>query len=231
MDRCDHTDLPTNTCAHCQPAPANTPSKRQPAKCGTRGGYSRHRRLGEPYCEPCRIANTEANRRLAQTGTSQLPATEPAAPPVKTYAPRKLIRPAGPDDWRKQGTCASHPHPDLWHPDGTTGPHLLQAEQAKRICREECPVMQWCQAWALTTREKHGVWGGLDEAERRSRQRGRREGMRGAPRNDLDGRRPQIAHDLYWRHQAGETINALAKDAGLSWRMVEALVAEGRAAA
>lgn len=27
------------------------------AKCGTTGGYSRHRNLGEPVCDDCREAN------------------------------------------------------------------------------------------------------------------------------------------------------------------------------
>lgn len=75
-------------------------------------------------------------------------------------------------DWRHNAACASRDHdPDLWHPDGTTGPHLLQAEKAKRICREECPVMDWCQTWALSTRQDHGIYGGLDEAERRAQLR------------------------------------------------------------
>jgi WhiB family redox-sensing transcriptional regulator len=175
MDRCDHTDLPAETCAHCRPAPAPAPvktqPKRQPAKCGTRGGYSRHRRLGEPYCQPCRIANTEANRRLSQTGTSRLPGTKPApapapAPARKEYKRTPITRPAGPDNWREQGACAKE-DPDLHFPEGTTGRHLLQAEKAKAMCRR-CPVMETCGAWALATREPYGIFGGLDENERRA---------------------------------------------------------------
>lgn len=32
---------------------------RQVAKCGTRSGYNRHARLQEPFCDPCKAANTE----------------------------------------------------------------------------------------------------------------------------------------------------------------------------
>lgn len=41
------------------------------SRCGTRGGYQRHHRLGEIACEPCRIANTAADRRLSSTGTTK----------------------------------------------------------------------------------------------------------------------------------------------------------------
>lgn len=38
--------------------------------------------------------------------------------------------------------------------------------QAKRICAG-CSVREPCLAYALSTRDPHGVWGGLNEAERR----------------------------------------------------------------
>jgi WhiB family redox-sensing transcriptional regulator len=38
---------------------------------------------------------------------------------------------------------------------------------AKRICAR-CPVQDACLAYALRTREPHGVWGGLNEMERRA---------------------------------------------------------------
>lgn len=41
------------------------------AKCGSRGGYTRHRGLGERACTPCLDANTAADRRLRATGTSK----------------------------------------------------------------------------------------------------------------------------------------------------------------
>ena len=46
--------------------------------------------------------------------------------------------------------------------------------QAKAICAR-CPVRIECLEYALLTREPHGVWGGLNEIERRmlARQRDR----------------------------------------------------------
>lgn len=38
--------------------------------------------------------------------------------------------------------------------------------QAKDICRT-CPVREACLAFALETNETYGVWGGLNESERR----------------------------------------------------------------
>jgi WhiB family redox-sensing transcriptional regulator len=46
---------------------------------------------------------------------------------------------------------------------------------AKSVCRT-CPVADECLDYALRTREPHGVWGGLNEVERRGllqRDRGR----------------------------------------------------------
>ena len=39
--------------------------------------------------------------------------------------------------------------------------------RAKKICAT-CPVAEQCLAHALTNRETHGIWGGLNESERRA---------------------------------------------------------------
>ncbi|MFN2505558.1 MAG: WhiB family transcriptional regulator [Acidimicrobiales bacterium] len=41
-----------------------------------------------------------------------------------------------------------------------------QVATAKAICRR-CPVRRMCLETALRNRERHGVWGGLTEQERR----------------------------------------------------------------
>ncbi len=68
--------------------------------------------------------------------------------------------------WQLRGSCLDE-DPDLFFPLGTTGPALTQAEEAKYVCRR-CPVMQQCQEWALDNRVEEGIWGGLDENQRRS---------------------------------------------------------------
>jgi WhiB family transcriptional regulator, redox-sensing transcriptional regulator len=44
---------------------------------------------------------------------------------------------------------------------------LAREAVAKRICAT-CPVLAPCLEFALATREAHGVWGGLNETERRA---------------------------------------------------------------
>lgn len=73
------------------------------------------------------------------------------------------------DDWRDHSACR-HEDPDLFYPIGTSGPALLQTEQAKAVCRR-CPVQERCLAWALDTGQSIGVWGGTSETERRALRR------------------------------------------------------------
>lgn len=51
--------------------------------------------------------------------------------------------------------------PDVMHPDTTA----VQIAAAKAVCRG-CPIAADCLRQALTTREPHGVWGGLTAVER-----------------------------------------------------------------
>lgn len=44
----------------------------------------------------------------------------------------------------------------------------LRERRAKAICGS-CPVRRSCLEYALRIREPHGIWGGLNEAERRAR--------------------------------------------------------------
>ncbi|MFD5426377.1 WhiB family transcriptional regulator [Streptomyces sp. NPDC127084] len=80
-------------------------------------------------------------------------------------------------DWRRNAVCRDE-DPELFFPVGDAGLALLQAEEAKAVCRR-CPVMGQCLTWALETSQAHGVWGGLSEDERRriKRRSARRTGM------------------------------------------------------
>ncbi|MFJ6493497.1 WhiB family transcriptional regulator [Streptomyces californicus] len=68
-------------------------------------------------------------------------------------------------NWRISAACRDE-DPDLFFPTGTNGPALVQAEEAKAVCRRRCPVMDACLAWALDNGVQ-GVWGGTDEEDRR----------------------------------------------------------------
>ena len=62
--------------------------------------------------------------------------------------------------WRQQGACNGL-DPAVFFPDSEDA-----AEEAKCICAE-CPVRVNCLEYALSTREKDGVWGGATDKERR----------------------------------------------------------------
>jgi WhiB family transcriptional regulator, redox-sensing transcriptional regulator len=72
-------------------------------------------------------------------------------------------------DWRHVAACREE-DPELFFPIGTTGPALLQIEQAKGVCGR-CTVVDDCLEWALESGQDSGVWGGLSEDERRALKR------------------------------------------------------------
>lgn len=70
--------------------------------------------------------------------------------------------------WQSYAACRGE-NPEWFFPPG----HMESKEErasreanAKAICAR-CPVIQQCLSFALETREPHGVWGGLNEIERR----------------------------------------------------------------
>lgn len=71
-------------------------------------------------------------------------------------------------DWQLHGLCRDLETAVFFHPDNERGPaRRRRQEHAKQICRR-CPVVAQCRQHALSTREPFGVWGGLDEDERRA---------------------------------------------------------------
>jgi WhiB family redox-sensing transcriptional regulator len=76
--------------------------------------------------------------------------------------------------WRQLGRCRGV-DPEIFYPpdEGDEAQGIEAAETAKAICAV-CPVREACLEHALGTREKHGIWGGLTERERRRVLRQRR---------------------------------------------------------
>ena len=66
-----------------------------------------------------------------------------------------------PDTWRTHARCRGV-DPVIFHPLSDED----AAEDAKAIC-ELCPVREACLEYAISAREKDGVWGGLTARERR----------------------------------------------------------------
>ena len=86
-------------------------------------------------------------------------------------------------DWRARAACRDH-DPEIWFPVGASGPALLQAEQAKAVCRR-CSVIDQCLRWALDRPEEFGIWGGLTEDERRALRT-----PKASPQRDVAGAAP-----------------------------------------
>lgn len=69
--------------------------------------------------------------------------------------------------WRQHAACRGV-DPDVFYPSSDE-----EADAAKSVCAV-CPVQQTCLEFALTNRERDGVWGGATERERRRLVRQRR---------------------------------------------------------
>jgi WhiB family redox-sensing transcriptional regulator len=62
--------------------------------------------------------------------------------------------------WRNLARCRGV-NPEIFHPVNED-----DGDAAKAVC-ELCPVREPCLEYALTAREKDGIWGGLTARERR----------------------------------------------------------------
>jgi WhiB family redox-sensing transcriptional regulator len=71
--------------------------------------------------------------------------------------------------WRQMARCRGV-DPEVFYP---VSDDEEAADEARAICAL-CPVREPCLEYALTVREKEGVWGGTTERERRRILRRRR---------------------------------------------------------
>lgn len=76
--------------------------------------------------------------------------------------------------WSERAACRDDPDPDDWHPVGNGGTTGAGADRAKGICNGDCPVRRECLDYALARRGIHGIWGGLDDEQRRKLRAGTR---------------------------------------------------------
>jgi len=63
--------------------------------------------------------------------------------------------------WKFKGACRGY-NADAWFPK-----RGASTRAAKSICRQ-CDVQVECLEYAVNMGEKHGIWGGLSERERRA---------------------------------------------------------------
>ncbi|WP_405866149.1 WhiB family transcriptional regulator [Streptomyces sp. NBC_00005] len=73
--------------------------------------------------------------------------------------------------WSGRAACLRE-DPDLFFPIGSSGPTLIQIDEAKAVCRR-CPVVKQCLNWAVRVGQVEGIWGGMTESERRAMKRHR----------------------------------------------------------
>lgn len=83
-----------------------------------------------------------------------------SAPRNRPQAFHKPPRIRTDERWRELALC-QQVDPDAFFPEKGANPAV-----AKKVCRE-CEVRVECLDYALTHRERYGIWGGLSENERR----------------------------------------------------------------
>jgi WhiB family transcriptional regulator, redox-sensing transcriptional regulator len=69
-------------------------------------------------------------------------------------------------EWSNRAACLTA-EPEQFFPVGAGGAAAWETAAAKAICGT-CSVVTQCRDYALETRQPFGVWGGLDEEERRA---------------------------------------------------------------
>lgn len=72
------------------------------------------------------------------------------------------------NDWQVRAACRG-PQAVIFFPPSTferKEEKTAREARAKDICRT-CPVKRPCLEYSLNIREPHGIWGGLNEGERR----------------------------------------------------------------
>jgi WhiB family redox-sensing transcriptional regulator len=79
-----------------------------------------------------------------------------------------MVANRGEETWQARASCRG-PQAGVFFPPSRVErkeERLIRERAAKAICRV-CSVKHDCLEYALRIREPHGIWGGLNEAERK----------------------------------------------------------------
>ncbi|MGD0983350.1 MAG: WhiB family transcriptional regulator [Acidimicrobiales bacterium] len=79
-----------------------------------------------------------------------------------------MIPSRGEEMWQAKAACRG-PHAVVFFPPShpeRKDERIARERIAKEICRT-CPVVKSCLEYAVRIREANGIWGGLNEAERK----------------------------------------------------------------
>lgn len=119
------------------------------------------------------INNPDSVRTLIEKGSRRAKPVEKesAISPAPSTQPLKEIHFRKGEEWRIDSACLTA-DPDIFFPQGeNTGRKAaveLEAKEdvARSYCRR-CPVREACLHFALDTNQEAGIWGGLNEGERK----------------------------------------------------------------
>ena len=71
-----------------------------------------------------------------------------------------IVDPA--DRWMTKAACVGQA------PSYDESASQWEQRKAQAVCLTSCPVLEECREYSLEVRETHGIWGGLNEMERRA---------------------------------------------------------------
>ncbi len=135
--------------AHARGRAAGGSGPRLPRDAVRRAGERSRQLAGRAQIDPCR--SVEAGHSVGATTRGNFVSALPSY-----------------DSWQNRGACRG-PHATVFFPPPQFERKVDRAERenrAREIC-SDCPVAVECLEYALEIREPHGIWGGLNEAERR----------------------------------------------------------------
>ena len=116
-------------------------------------------------CAECRAYST-ARRRIYRAKAKGL--TIEPTPIQPTIEPRWVddfpIHKYHDAPWLEQALCKGAPTV-IFYPNVGRG-HNEHYDEARRLCAA-CPVADECLTYAISKKERHGLWGGLTERQRR----------------------------------------------------------------
>jgi WhiB family redox-sensing transcriptional regulator len=74
-------------------------------------------------------------------------------------------------EWQQFSACRGS-NTELFYPRDGEAQHvrLRRERTAKQLC-DACPVARHCADYALMSKERHGIWGGMTAQERRNHER------------------------------------------------------------
>jgi WhiB family redox-sensing transcriptional regulator len=110
------------------------------------------------------IRMTSAMRQRILALGESIHGERPREVSMRTATPSLALSNA-PKGWMRDGACQGL-DPDIFYPDKEADENSPDLQAAKAVCYQ-CNVLNECLGYALDTRQKDGVWGGLTERERR----------------------------------------------------------------